>query len=85
MVQFRLICNDAGGDNGYAQNDEIIIPPGYSGDRDNNRVNSVYVDATNVYVRFAAVTSCFYYGNKATGALSGLDDAKWDLYVEAAR
>ena len=83
IIQFRLVCNDVAGDQGYAQGDVIHLSPGYSGDRDTNRTTAAYADATNVYVRFAPTTTTFYYATKGAGVAAPLTNSSWDFYVEA--
>lgn len=83
IVFFRLVCNDAGGDAGYSQNDEILIPATSSVDAAITKANTVYVDSTNVNVRFSASATCFTVGNKSSGTGVALSNSKWDLYIEA--
>lgn len=83
IVMFRLKCTTT--DGGYSIGDEVIMPPTANSDANNNKANTVYVDGTNVYVRFSNQTNCFTLGNKATGVAFGADNASWELYVEARR
>ena len=78
VIYYRLICNDAGGDAGYAQNDEIVISGHIA-----PRYNTALVDATNITVRFSDQTNAFATGHKTTGAATALTNSKWDLYIEA--
>lgn len=80
FVSYRLKCTSA--DAGYSVNDEIIVDPNGS-NATNNRYSTPRVDGTNIYVRFSSDVSAFAAGNKSTGAVVGLDNSKWRLYVEA--
>lgn len=48
-----------------------------------SRANTVYVDDTNLYLRFSDDANCFVIGNKATGSPSALTNAKWSVTVGA--
>ena len=80
FVSYRLKCTSA--DAGYAVNDEISVDANGSSST-NDRYSTPRVDATNIYVRFSNDPFAFAAGNKSTGAVSGLDNSKWELYVEA--
>lgn len=82
-VTLWVVCTDAGGDAGYAQNDKVMVTV-VSSSSAASRFNSVYVDSTNVYVRFSDQTNAFIVANKSTGVAGALTDAKWQLYVEAS-
>lgn len=46
-------------------------------------INSIWADATNVYVRYSNTANCFNGGNKTTGAAVTLTNANWRLIVRA--
>lgn len=46
-------------------------------------INSIWADATNVYVRYSNTANCFNGGNKTTGAAVLLTNANWRLIVRA--
>ena len=74
----RLRCQTA--EHGWAVNDEMAAELSPSGAP---KVNSIWADATNVYVRFSNTASCFNGGNKSTGSAAELTNANWRLIVRA--
>lgn len=77
MVRVVLKCTDAGGDGGWAKNDEVEITA-LSGNTGTYYLQlfAFYVDGTNVNVRRVA-THPPYIINKASGALVEITPAKW--------
>lgn len=82
-ITMWIVCTDAGGDVGYSQNDKVMVTV-VSSSSALNRYNSVYVDSTNVYVRFDSASGAFIIGNKGTGVAGVITDSKWQLYIEAS-
>jgi hypothetical protein len=81
IVQLLLECTSA--EAGYSVGDRILVGSNGSNGA-NNRYTSVRVDATNVYVRFSSdPTWAFTGNNKSTGAIVGLTNSSWELYVTA--
>lgn len=66
---------------GWSVGDEPEIVTG--AESAGGRINMVWSDATNVYVRFANTASCFSIGTKSTGAPAALTNANWRLIVRA--
>lgn len=77
-IRVVAVCTDAGGDAGYAQNDEVDIQgilalsggiyyPGFS----------VYADATNVSICRQALPK--YMVGKTSGNNTAMDESKWKL------
>jgi len=88
FVRAVLRCNAGGGDNGYAQYDEISVDQVFSHHTatsfENYPILAYGANATNV---FAAVTSNasngFFANNKATQTYTALTLTAWDLVIYA--
>lgn len=80
FIQIYLKCVVA--DAGYSIGD-IIYPSPNSSTSTNDRFNSIYADDTNVYVRLSNLANCFIFGNKATGVMTSLVNASWEIGVSA--
>lgn len=80
-VSLDLVC--VTGENGWSAGDRILNVSPHQADGVANRINAVYADTTNVYVRFSAASTCFTMGNKGTGSNSSLTNANWRLVVRA--
>lgn len=78
ITQFELVCITA--DAGWAINDVIIVHVNATS-AGNDRINSCYVDATNLYFRFSNAATCFTSGIKTTGAAVSLTNANWRLRI----
>ncbi len=78
--QLYIKCTSA--EQGYAIGDEVGV---YSNNSTESTpiYNTIYVDSTNVNIRFSNNANCYVTGNKTTGAKAVLTNSKWDLYVEA--
>ena len=72
-----LKCSDAGGDIGYADNDELAASTITSGD---DNALSVSADATNIYVTIGTSLSA---ANKSTTASAGMTLSKWKIVARA--
>lgn len=48
-----------------------------------SRINVVLYDATNIYIRYSNLASCFVAGDYTSGGLVGLTNANWRLRVGA--
>ena len=79
-ILLELECATVEG--GFSVGDDIIIGVNHSTAGD-NRFTAVYVDATNVYVRYSNAANVFTYANKATGAALQLTNGSWRLRVRA--
>lgn len=74
----RLKCVTA--EHNWTVGDEMLAELSPSG---STAINSLWADATNVYVRYSNAASCFNGGNKTTGAATTLTNANWRLIVRA--
>ena len=80
VLQYTLVCQTA--DAGYSIGD-VIVASLNSSTSSTAKQNAVYLDATNVYVRFSNVSTCFETGNKGTGLTDSLTNSSWRLVVRA--
>jgi hypothetical protein len=76
----ELVCVTA--EAGYAVND-VVLAHANSTTNGVNRFNSIYYDATNIYVRYSNNATCFAVANATTGAAAPLTNASWRLRVRA--
>lgn len=69
LFELRLKCVNGAGANGYALNEEVVVPFGVTSisTQDNYGV-SVVPDATNLNIRYGSRAQAFILLNKATGA-----------------
>ncbi len=79
LVMAVLVCTDAGGDDGFAQNDEITLA--WGGVSQNNRGVIFGANATNVF--YTRSSGTFYVLNLSTGVETTIDTAKWRLVIRA--
>lgn len=79
LIQCKLKCI-SGPDSGWATNDEIFINNDFN-QQNSGAGQSVYADATNVYVRFS--NAAYQTHNKSTGVPTNLTTANWKLIVRA--
>jgi hypothetical protein len=83
-VTFTLTCTDAGGDAGYAQNDQIMIPLNNGQTfSSNNYGYSTQISSTQIIIRVVNGAGPLVIVNKSTKALAGLNENKWSLLVRA--
>lgn len=81
LIMIVLKCIDAGGDGGYAQNDEIVY---LNGGPVNVTIGvTIEVDATYINYKMGNVTNPFYVHNKSTGNSAILTSTKWEMYIKA--
>jgi len=80
IVMMELVC--AGGEQGYAVNDVILIGPNCTSSG-SNRFTSLEYDATNINIRYSDNASGFATANKTTGAAIVLTNSSWRLRVRA--
>lgn len=80
IVSYRLKCTAT--DAGYSVGEQIIVD-GNGSSSSNDRYTTARVDGTSVYVRMSNDANVFAAANKSTGAIAGLTNSKWELYVEA--
>ncbi len=83
LISMRLRCTDAGGEGGYAQNDEVFIAPVSGEPATVGQGISVSPDATNLNLRFGSAVNTFAVNNKGTGATVNITNAKWALIIRA--
>jgi hypothetical protein len=84
IVTFTLTCTDAGGDAGYAQNDQIMIPLNNGQTfSSNNYGYSTQISSTQIIIRVVNGAGPLVIVNKSTKALAGLNENKWSLLVRA--
>ncbi len=81
LVQLFAVCVTA--EAGYSIGDVILLPPGADPTNAVNRVMSVWIDSTNVNVRFGSANPPFILLHKTTGALAVPTAANWNLRVKA--
>jgi len=82
--QMIVVCNDAGGDNGYAQNDRVNADQIWTNTAGTlNPSHSVYADATNIYAAWDFATS-YLMIPKAGGARAAIAQAKWNVFFWAS-
>lgn len=80
-----LICTDAGGDQNFAQNQQILLPAttnnGVSGGSQPFGTISVFADSSAVYASYD--TSSIWVANASTGARGQIVPSKWRLIFRA--
>lgn len=81
IVQLYIKCTDVGGDQGYAQNDEVLLFN--AADNTNATGIGVYWDATDVYVRLNDRANPFQIAHKTTGNVQDATATKWEMYCNA--
>jgi len=84
--EWYLVCNDAAGEAGFAQNDEVKLSSafGYDGAADDRGpVFSQWADTTNLYLRRDAGSFILNLFDKTTGTATNLTDSKWRLKCRA--
>lgn len=80
-VWATAVCNDAGGDKGWAQNDAITITSDNSVITGATDISTLIgCDATSVFYRRS---NSFTYVNKSTLAAATFTASKWDIYLHA--
>ena len=81
--QWFLVCNDAAGEAGFAQNDEVALLSTFSFDSgadDRGPYFSQWVDATNLYLRRdSSAGGIINIFDKTTGTATNITDSKWRL------
>jgi hypothetical protein len=82
LVEAILTCTDAGGEAGYAQNDQVFVSID-SQDVANNRGLSVVPDATNLNIRFGSGANTFNVVNKSGGGGNSITNSKWTITFRA--
>lgn len=81
IITAKLVCIDAGGEAGYAQNDEIYLGPhGLTFDNFGHRFRAT---TSNILVRFSSSAATYAVINDDTGAAVNLTNSKWRLVVTA--
>lgn len=84
--EWYVVCNDAAGDAGFAQNDEVKMSStfGYDGAADDRgSLFSQWADATNLYLRRDAAAFVFNIFDKTTGTAINITESKWRLKCRA--
>lgn len=82
LMQVRLVCIQAGGEAGYAQNDETPISLNCQ-DTDSSPGVAIVPDATNLNIRFGANAVTFRVLNKTTGSITDITNSKWKIVFYA--
>ena len=81
-VQTWLKCTNAGGANGYANNDEFLCFGGpQTGSAD--RGCSIIVDSTNITVRFGSASNTFNVINASSGSREAITNSNYAFIVKA--
>lgn len=80
IICYRLAC--AAPDAGYDVGDHVYVDLNGS-NAGSNRYSTAQSDASNIYVRFSSDVFAFAAGRKDTGAVTGLTNSSWQLYIEA--
>ncbi len=80
IVQHQLKCTDAGGEDGYAQNDIVQVTGSAPG---SSRGVSVTIDATNLTIRYGSGANTFDILQKANGGNQTITNSKWNYRVIA--
>lgn len=78
QMSIRLKCTDAGGDQGWAQNDEFQLS---ASENSGNTGHVLRSDATNCYLM--VMTGGLIGIHKTARTSVGLDETKWEVYIEA--
>jgi hypothetical protein len=79
-VQARLVNVSGGTISNWADGEGPAIQFG----ADDTRLQSIWWDATNIYVRFTNTSTAFVIADKNTGARAGgQTNSNWNLIVEA--
>lgn len=81
LVEMFIVAQSA--DGGYSTGDILKVPCSISNSADDSKGCAIYVDATNVYVRYGSTGAVFGVLNKGTGTGVDLDNTKWKLRVRA--
>lgn len=74
-----LVCNTA--DNNWLIGDRVTFQAGVG--RANNTGMGVYVDATNIYIRFGSTANPIEYLDKTSGNAVNLTNTSWDVEIRA--
>jgi hypothetical protein len=86
LIQYFLVCTDAGGDAGYAQNDEVQMDLALASYLNSASAQQsgmgVKIDSTNITIRFSSTLGPSI-PNATTGAFASIDITKWALVVRA--
>jgi hypothetical protein len=80
VISLAAVCQTT--ENNWAVGDVVWVSFNSTSETQ-NRMNAVWADATNVYVRFSDWTTCFSTADKTTGAAASLTNANWKLRVRA--
>lgn len=83
LIVAKLKCTDAGGEGGYAQNDEVFIPVTGMTDSAFAYGVNMWADATTIYGKMGSLSTPFFLLNKTTGNVFNCTNAKWALLVRA--
>ena len=83
IVTVSAICTDAGGEGGYAQNEEILIDPGFGGNATGGGGMTIKKTATQLVVRISneGLRAC----HATTGVQFDMTAASWALRFRAYR
>ena len=79
-MQLVLVCTSP--EFGWGINDSLYLGPNCSAS-DADRINSIWADTVNCYVRYSSAAKCFAATYKTTGVATALTNSKWQMYLQA--
>jgi hypothetical protein len=72
------------GEHNWSVGDEILVPNGaYEGTSGADKGFAIWVDSTNVNIRFSSAAAPFDYYDKTAGTGVTLTNGSWELYIRA--
>lgn len=71
------------GEHGYSVGDELFVNIGVNPTAGADRGMAVKRDATNILIKFTSTAEAFSIFDFSTGAIAGITNASWQLYVLA--
>lgn len=83
LIQIQLHCVTA--QYNYSPGDIVILSPNYNGNGGGTQTMAVYIDGTNVYVRYPNSTNGIVIADKTTGSAGAITYANWNIVVKAWR
>jgi hydrogenase maturation factor len=85
FMEWAIYCSNAGGDGGYAQNDEIPVRSVIDSAAAAEPPFTEYKTSTKVGIVYRLATRTMRVANKGTYAAQNLDPTKWSLRCNAMR
>ena len=83
FIQLTLVCTDAAGDAGYAQNDVVFLG-GLNNTSGTTNVANVFADGTNIQMRYTN-NSLPSISNKSANTAAAITDTRWKLVATPFR